>query len=59
MNGLLAALIRELNHAESQLSELDGPLAAIAKRHAHEARLCVETMVRLEERRHVLGERAA
>ena len=57
MTVLIDLLHRELTLAEAQLSELDGPLAAIAKRHVKEAWACVDTMRRLEEREHVLGER--
>lgn len=57
MKVLIDLLNRELKLAEAQLSELDGPLAVIARRHVHEAWTCVDTMRRLEERKCSLGER--
>lgn len=57
MNVLITLLHRELTLAEAQLGELDGPLAVIAKRHVKEAWRCVDTLRRLEERKHVLGNR--
>lgn len=59
MNVIVTLLLRELRLAEAHLSELDGPLAVIAQRHVHEALKNVETIERLEERVHVLGDRAA
>ena len=50
---------RSIHIAESNLGELDGPLAAVAKRHLREAWRCVDTLKRLEDRKHVLGQRGA
>ena len=57
MSVLTTLVQRELKLARAQLSEIPGPLARVAERHVYEALKNVDTMRRLEDRKHVLGDR--
>lgn len=59
---ILTILERQLRHSETLLSELHSPLATTAKRQVHDALMAVQTLQRIEERKHsvhVLGQRDA
>ena len=59
MDTYLTMLERELRLASAHLSELDGYLARVSERRVREALANVETMRRLEDRAHALGNREA
>lgn len=57
MSVVLTILERQLRHSEALLSELDSALAKEAELAVHLALTNVQVLVRLEERKHVLGDR--